>query len=275
MMERPTDSELLKACVARMGSRLEPEEESALRHWWVREHGHRSAFANALLARPESQWAAAIFQHPAARHPWYGRLAHEVSVREYATFLLENAAYPSFLPLVRRTLDLPLTDTARAAIVRNIEDEQVPIPHADLMRRLFLAVKAKASPELPLATYPSLVDRCLVLYYGYYLEPWNLIGSLFATEAIAHYRLEHMGKGLERLGFAAADMEFIRVHLACDDDHARDWGDNVIEESVRREPRVRMPIAEGIAAALETSAHYFDDLCLRATRPDFSFEVHP
>jgi hypothetical protein len=272
-MERPSDSELLKVCVARMGSRLEPAEERALDHWWARERGHRSAFASALLALPESAWGAAILQHPAASHPWYGRLAHDVDVREYATFLLENAAYPSFLPLVRRTLDLPLTDTARAAIVRNIEDEQVPVPHADLMRRLFLAVKAKAGPDVSLASYPSLVERCLVLYHGYYREPWTLIGALYATEAIAHYRLEHMGKGLERLGFEAADMEFIRVHLACDDDHASDWGDNVIAASVHRDPRVRVPIAEGIAACLETSARYFDDLCLRATRTDFAAEV--
>ncbi|ATB28236.1 hypothetical protein MEBOL_001682 [Melittangium boletus DSM 14713] len=272
-MERLTDSELMKACVARMGTRLEPEEERALRQWWEREHGQRSTYANALLSIPESEWGAAILHHPASSHPWYGRLAREVDVREYATFLLENAPYPSFLPLIQRTLDLPLGDTARAAVLRNIQDELEPVPHADLMRRLFLAVKTKAGPGVSITSYPSLVNRCLVLYYGYYREPWNLVGALYATEAIAHYRLENMGQGLERLGFEAADLEFIRIHLACDDDHADDWNKNVIGASVRLDPRVRVPIAEGIAAALETSGRYFDDLCRRAAHVDSTAEV--
>ena len=81
---------------------------------------------------------------------------------------------------------------------------------------------------------------------------------------MGQYRMIKMGVGLERLGFSPADLEFIRVHISCDEDHAQEWGDSVIVPSVRLNPALRIPIAEGIAACLETSARYLDDLSERA-----------
>ncbi|WP_143076073.1 hypothetical protein [Stigmatella erecta] len=45
-----------------------------------------------------------------------------------------------------------------------------PFPPADLMRRLFLAVKAKAGIDVPAGPYPSLVNRILVLYLRVFLH---------------------------------------------------------------------------------------------------------
>jgi len=144
-------------------------------------------------------------------------------------------------------------------VLRNIEDEQVPVPHADLMRRLVTALKARAGSGLRIKSFPSLADRILVFYYGYYCDPWRLAGSLFATEVMAHYRMSKMGAGLERLGFDPLDREFIRVHVECDDGDAADWSKGVIAPSVQLDSGLRSPIAEGIAACLETSARYLDD----------------
>ena len=109
------------------------------------------------------------------------------------------------------------------------------------------------------------MDRILVFYYGYYCDPWHLSGSLYATEVMAHYRMTQMGLGLERLGFDKADREFIRVHVECDEGHASDWSDGVIAPSIRLDPSLRAPVAEGIAACLESSARYLDDCEARAT----------
>src|SRR5207249_2989983 len=98
----------------------------------------------------------------------------------------------------------------------------------------------------------------LVFYYGYFCDPWHLAGSLYATEVMAHYRMSQMGAGLERLQFDPADLEFIRVHVDCDEGHASDWSEGVIGPSIRLDPRLRVPIAEGIASCLETSARYLD-----------------
>jgi len=259
-----TDTELLRACVQHLGSHVDDREERALRSWWNAQRGRLSPLVGGLLARPVAAWPSAIVEHRAHRHAWYNQLAGEVSVHEFAAFLLENWAYPAFLPLVDRALQAQVCDEGRLALRRNLVDEQVPVPHADLMRRLIEAVKAKAGGGVEIESYASLVDRTLVFYYGYYCDSWHLVGSLYATEALAYHRLQCMDAGLVRLGLDPGDLEFLRVHLACDEDHAREWSECVILPSVRIDPPLRARIAEGIAACLETSARYLDDLCRRA-----------
>lgn len=219
--------DLLQVCVERLKTQLEKEEEHALRLWWNSETERSGGLAKALLEQPEADWSSTIVQHAAHRHPWYDYLAHQATVQEFAAFILENSPLPAFLPLVERTLQAQICEEGRAAVLRNIEDEQVPVPHAELMRRLILALKTKAGDRLRLERFPSLVDRILVFYYGFYCDPWHLVGSLYATEVMAHHRMTQMGAGLARLGFDPADLEFIRVHVVCDEDHAQDWSEGV------------------------------------------------
>jgi hypothetical protein len=254
------EHELLIKCVSRIESQLDQNDDLSLRQWREKERGRWKALTEALLSLPEDDWESIIIDHRAHRHPWYEQLAYEVSLREYATFFLENWALPSFLTMVERTLDAQICDEGRKAILRNIEDEQAPVPHADLMRRLIIALKKKAGDGLKLETYPSLIDRTLIFHYGYFIDPWHLVGSLFATEVMAYHRMAHMKLGLERLGFDEHEIEFIHIHLTCDEHHARDWRAGVIVPSIRLRPQLRRPIAEGIAACLETSASYLDDL---------------
>jgi hypothetical protein len=263
-MKSLAEPDILQVCVDRQKTQLEHEEERALRLWWTGERRRSEALANAFIAQPEAEWDASIADHIAHRHGWYDYLAQQATVREYAAFILENSPLPAFLPLVERTLQAQICEEGRAAVLRNIEDEQVPVPHAELMRRLILALKKRAGDGLQLESFPSLVDRILVFYYGYYCDPWHLVGSLYATEVMAHHRMTQMGAGLTRLGFDADDLEFIRVHVVCDEDHAQDWSKGVIAPSLLLDPALRSPIADGIAACLETSARYLDDLSRRA-----------
>jgi len=267
------ESDLLQSCVERLGSRLAGREEGQLEEWWKGVREESAPLAGRLMARDESEWTEEILKHRAHRHPWYEQLAHEVSLEAFAEFLLENRSFPAFLPLVERALEVQISEDARAAVLRNINDEQVPVPHTELMRRMIGAIKARVGDGIHLETFPSLVDRPLVFYYGYYCDAWHLIGSLYATEAMAQYRMSKMGEGLRRLGFQATDLEFISVHLHCDDDHARDWSDDVVRPSIGLNPALRAPIAQGIASCLETSARYLDDLSLRAQRRSLRYST--
>jgi pyrroloquinoline quinone (PQQ) biosynthesis protein C len=264
-MDTLNPSDLLQVCVQCMDSQLDEECERALRAWWHQERERSASLVEGILAQPASEWMDAILEHRAHRHPWYDELAERVSVQEYAAFLLENRAFPAFLPLVERTLQAQICDCGRAAVRRNIDDEQVPAPHAELMRHMMQAIKTKAG-DIPLESYSSLVDRTLVFYYGYYCDSWHLVGSLCATEVLGLDRMSKMGAGLRRLGFDPPDLEYIRVHLECDDGHAREWTDDVIVPAVERNRELRRPIAEGIASCLHTSARYLDDLCTRLSR---------
>jgi hypothetical protein len=42
--------------------------------------------------------------------------------------MLENRKFPMFLPLAQRALKAQICDEARAALQRNIDDEQLPVP---------------------------------------------------------------------------------------------------------------------------------------------------
>ena len=262
-----TETDLLKTCQQRITTHPDAEEERTLRLWWNGQRDRSSPLATALIEQSEDGWTSTILEHRAHRHSWYDYLAHEASVQEFAGFILENSPLPAFLPLVERTLAAQICDDSRAAILRNIEDEQKPVPHAELMRRLVLALKARAGEGLQLESFPTLADRILVFYYGYYCDPWHLAGSLYATEVMAHHRMVKMGAGLERLQFDSKDLEFIRVHVVCDESHASDWSEGVIAPSIQLDPGLRVPVAEGIAACLETSARYLDDCKRRAVLP--------
>jgi hypothetical protein len=250
---------LLDLCCDHLESgQLGPTGAAALRRWWSTEQESATALTEALVSQPTAEWTGAILEHRAHKHPWYDALARDVTLGEFACFMLENRSFPAFLPLARRALQAQICDEARAALQRNIDDEQVPVPHAALMGRLMAALKARAGEGLRLDVYPSLVDRTLVFYYGYYLDAWSLVGSMFVTEAVAQHRLQCMDTGLRRLGLSDHEREFIDVHLACDEDHALDWSDGVIGPTLRLDPWMRRRIAEGIAVCLETSARYLD-----------------
>jgi hypothetical protein len=258
-MEAFTQAALLDLCWNNMESgQLGTAGETALRDWWKLQRARIDPLVEALMSRPEGEWAEAIVEHRAHRHPWYDVLATEVTLEEFATFMLENHRFPAFLPLAQRALKAQICDQARAALQRNIDDEQVPVPHAELMGRLMGALKTRVGEGLPLEVYPSLVNRTLVFYYGYYLDVWSLIGSLYVTEAVAFHRLQGMNTGLRRLGLNAQELEFIRIHMTCDEDHARDWSDGVVGPTLNLNPSLRSRIAEGIAVCLETSAQYLD-----------------
>jgi hypothetical protein len=148
-------------------------------------------------------------------------------------------------------------------VQENIADEREPVPHAGLMRRLMEAVRHRARPDLELTAHPTLVDRTLAFYYGYYCDAWHLVGSVFATERMATRRVSCMDEGLRRLGFDDHARAFTITHSECDDHHARDWLERVIVPSIERNEPLRAPIAKGIAACLDTSEQYLDSLMNR------------
>src|SRR5215813_1119054 len=190
-MQAFTQAALLNLCLNNMESgQLDTVGETALRDWWKLERERADPLVEALMSRPATEWTEAILEHSAHRHAWYDALAKEVTLEEFATFMLENHRFPAFLPLAQRALKAQICDKARDALQRNIDDEQVPVPHAELMGRLMVALKGRAGEGLRLQAYPSLVNRTLVFYYGYYLDVWSRVGSLYVTEAVAFHRLQ-------------------------------------------------------------------------------------
>ena len=96
---------LLDLCCDHLESgQLGPAGAAALRRWWSTEQEGATALAEALVSRPAAEWTGAILEHRAHRHPWYDALARDVTLGEFACFMLENRSFPAFLPLARRAL---------------------------------------------------------------------------------------------------------------------------------------------------------------------------
>lgn len=267
-MSLDTDLELLDRCAAAMQSgQLDQGDEAALRQWWRPQRVRAGDLVQAFAAQPVQRWTDLILSHRSHGHQWYGVLARDASVDEFATFMLENRGFPAFLPMVERAMPAQLCDEARAALQRNIDDEQLPVPHAELMRRLMGALKARAG-ELRFPGHASRIDRTLTFHYGYHLDIWSMIGSLYVTEVMALHRLDAMGRGLARLGLTPHELEFVHVHMGCDEEHGRDWSEGVIAPTLKLRPDLLEPIAAGIAVSLETSALHLDHLVQRQAAAD-------
>ncbi|WP_206244267.1 iron-containing redox enzyme family protein [Novosphingobium terrae] len=257
-------SDLLAHCAAAFPEgQLQADDASALQSWWQAALDRASSLSQQLREEPVERWTERVLDHPAHRHEWYHVLADQVTLEEFARFMLENRYFPAFLPLAARALEVQFLDPAREALQRNIEDEQHPVPHADLMRRLMMALKSRAGDNLRLEDYPALAERTLIFYHGFYRDPWALVGALYMTEAVALYRLTGMNKGLRRLGFNDHECEFVDLHMTCDEDHAREWIEAVIAPSIAADPALKAPIAQGLAVALDTSHRYLDALVTR------------
>lgn len=256
---------LLERCALEMdGGCLTISELAMLDLWRPRLQERSGPTSEALLSRPVDDWETLILDHPAHRHKWYDFIETGITIDQMAVFLLENKHYPVFLHLLEAIRRVQICEDGRRAVEENIADENEPAPHADLMRRMMEAVRSRTRQKPKLATYPALTDRTLIFYYGYYCDPWHLVGSVFATERMGTRRVFCMDKGLRRLGLNDHELAFTITHSECDDHHANDWLVRVIAPSIERGPDIRESIARGIAECLDTSAVYLDFLLRRA-----------
>jgi hypothetical protein len=256
---------LLERCAGNLkDARVNAMDQTLLRRWNAGLEHETDSLAMRLQGTATADWDSVVTAHEAHRHYWYDFVRDEITIDEMAGFLLENGHYPAFLALLERIRVAQFVDEARAAIDENIADEHSPEPHAELMRRLMMAVKQRARPDLLLEQHPALIDRTLVFYYGYFCDPWHLVGSVFATERLGTRRVICMGEGFRRLGLSEHERMFTTIHADCDDHHAGDWLARVILPSIAVDDSVRPRIAAGIAACLETSHAYLDFLSNRA-----------
>ena len=256
--------ELLANCAAQQGSHLTDADETLLARWHEQVFPAPVDFFFHLSTADAMQWDQLIAEHRAHNHPWYDFIVDQLDVDNMASFLLENKHYPEFLVLLKKILQVQLSADAVAAVQENIDDEFQPEPHAELMRKLMVAVRTRAEQPILLDSYAQLIDRTLVFYYGYYLQPWHLVGSLFATEHMGTHRVICMKKGLQRMGLTSDELAFTTVHSECDEHHADDWLQRVIVPTIVQRPELKTQIAAGIAECLETSACYLDFVLHRA-----------
>lgn len=258
------DNLLVNCDFAHLDGKLDSADQLMLLRWNRNVQRSCLPLSSQFVNTPLKYWDDLICAQRAHTHPWYNFISDNISINQMAEFLLENKHYPVFLRLLEIIKDAQFCDGAIAAVQENIEDEHQPQPHAELMRRLMVAVKERASDKVVIQSSPTLIDRTLVFYYGLYHQPWHLVGSVFATERMGTRRVQHMHTGLKRLGLSDHELAFTIVHSECDDHHAGEWLDKVIIPSVEKNPQQKKMLARGVAECLQTSELYLDFALERA-----------
>lgn len=258
------DNLLVNCGFTHLDGKLESADKMQLLRWNRNVQRSCLPLSSQFLNTPLQYWDDLICAQRAHTHPWYDFISKEISINQMAEFLLENKHYPVFLKLLEVIRDAQFCNSAIAAVQENIEDEHQPEPHAELMKRLMIAVKERASDKIKLKSSTTLIDRTLVFYYGLYHQPWHLVGSVFATERMGTRRVQHMHMGLKRLGLTDHELAFTIVHAECDDHHAGEWLDKVIIPSVEKSPQLKKMLARGVAECLQTSELYLDYAMERA-----------
>ncbi len=254
---------LLETCAQHLGVDINDANKSALVQRCKLISQQNEILKNKILETTPIHWEKIINDHKAHHHEWYNFISKEITLDEFAGFMLENKYWPTFLFMLEKILSCQFLPQSKKAIEENIKDEFQPEAHALLMKRLMEAIKKRASDSLELGLDSTLVDRTLIFYYGYFIEPWHLVGSLFATEHMGTHRVIAMQQGGERLGFTEHELAFTIVHSQCDEHHAENWLQEVIAPSIASRPELAPLIAAGIADCLETSAAYLDFLLHR------------
>src|SRR6516225_10607241 len=127
---------LLERCAKQMEGGGLSEAELRRLESWCSQACERSRSTEDFLSAAPAEWESLILAHPAHHHAWYGFIKEEATTDEMAQFLLENRHYPTFLRLLEAIEAVQICEDGRRAVQENLADEQEPVPHAGLMRRL-------------------------------------------------------------------------------------------------------------------------------------------
>ncbi len=248
---------LIQDCDAHFRPKRDGAFRLALESWRHAQAARVARQVESLMRMDPRDWQVLIEAHDAARHPWYDELRAHADAATFGAFLREEKAMPAFIPLLTAVGEAQALPSARRAVEENIADEHRPVPHSELFARLLAASERRGAGS---GTFDSVLDDTnLVFYYGYFACADFAAGALYATELMLHRRASAMLAGLTRLGFDAHESEFMRIHAACDEEHAAQWLAALIVPSAV-DPRVKRAQATGIAVRLATSARYLDRL---------------
>jgi hypothetical protein len=119
----------------------------------------------------------------------------------------------------------------------------------------------------------ALADTNLTFYYGFHLDPYFLIGSLYPTEIMVPWRVDKIKAGLTRLGMLPVVLEFLRIHSDCDAKHGLEWQELIISPLFSK-LLIRDSMAEGLVLRLATSEKYLSDRLFRAKHDQYVLESH-
>jgi hypothetical protein len=205
-----------------------------------------------------------VLSHHSNNHEWYDLIGNRISIDDLSSFIFEESQMPSFIPLLEKLVNCIESDEIKNVVKSNIKDENFPKLHCDLFKKMAQDIFFVKTPKPLLDKYLS--DTNLVFYYGYFIDPFFLIGALYATESMVPNRAKNVLNALKRFGFSDETLTFMEIPGLVDEKHSKEWLSEVIEPIYKLFPDKVKNIQDGIYYRLDTSEKYLNRLYKQARK---------
>jgi hypothetical protein len=184
-------------------------------------------------------------------------LAEEATVSDFKKFLLVDAHLNYRFYDALALAQIHYSEAVKAELSRHMWDECGRGDGDYAHTRQF--TRALQKLELPQPHVPVWDDWRLYAGYNLYLcfglnrrNYFKSLGSLAMPELFDPDRDRAVIAGLQRLGFDAKnDFQYYSTHIEGDEEHGRDWLDNVITPIVKVQPEAARELALGAAWRME------------------------
>ncbi|MDC0719072.1 iron-containing redox enzyme family protein [Nannocystis bainbridge] len=206
-----------------------------------------------------------IHAHPAYKHPYYTDfLAQRAGLADLRRFFVDESTIDARLDDILALLQLGTSGGVKLEIGRNFWDEigngTLAATHTVLFTQALADVGIDEADLDGAASLESLVCGNLSVLLALHRRHFHkAIGYYAVTEYLVPDRFQHIVTGWRRNGLSEQGLEYHRLHIRMDAQHASGWLNQVISPLVEA-PDVRRPVAIGALYRLETSHRYLEGL---------------
>lgn len=210
-----------------------------------------------------------VSKSPSSVHPFYTHfLSEEATATDVKYYLIQETNLDPKFDDILAFMQIGLPVGQKLELAKNYFDEMGNGVEADVHSRMFAQTLRAAgvddsdmsSAMLLQSIVSGNVSSCLALSRRHYFKA---VGYFGVTEYLAPRRFKHVIKAWERNNMPAHGIEYHKLHVYIDTEHANGWFNNVVVPLVDQDPRIGREIAIGALIRINSSARYLDELSVR------------
>jgi hypothetical protein len=201
--------------------------------------------------------------HPVYKHPYYHEFIRDQADREDMRrhMILESVLDSRFDDLLA-LMQVGTAGEAKMEIARNLWDEmgngRREEVHSALFEKIFQVFEVSETDlDAALTATAMLTGNLAVMLCRYRHRYPEAVGYLGMTEWLVPDRFVQVVHAWERLGLPEVGIDYHRLHITVDAQHAAGWFHNVVAPAAGS-AAMRLGIARGTLWRLNSSARYLD-----------------
>lgn len=210
-----------------------------------------------------------VSKSPSSVHPFYTQfLSEDASAADIKYYLIQETNLDPKFDDILAFMQIGLPVGQKLELAKNYFDEMGNGVEAEVHSRMFAETLKAAGVEdsdfssamLLQSIVSGNVSSCLALSRRHYFKA---VGYFGVTEYLAPRRFKHVIKAWERNNLPSHGIQYHKLHVYIDTEHANGWFNNVVAPLVDQDPRIGREIAAGALIRINSSARYLDELSTR------------